>query len=78
MFEVANLEESDVVFEDAKVDVYDVLDHDDVVITEFVVNDSIVAGWHLTKMLPVIRLLLPVKKPLKKPIMVILTLLAIA
>ena len=40
---------SDVVFEDAQVDVCDVLDHDDVKITEFVVNDSIVAGSHLTK-----------------------------
>ena len=35
VFEVANLEESDV---------YDILDHDDVRVTEFVVNDSIVAG----------------------------------
>ena len=36
MFEVANVEESDVVFEDAQVDVLmcDVLDHDDVKITE--------------------------------------------
>ena len=49
VFEVANLEESDVVFEDAPVDVCDVLDHDDVKITEFVVNDSVVAGSHLTK-----------------------------
>ena len=49
MFEVANLEEGDVVFEDAQVDVCDVLDHDDVRITEFVVNDSIVAGSLLTK-----------------------------
>ena len=49
MFEVANVEESDVVFEDAQVDVYDVLDHDDVKITEFVVNDSVVAGSYLTK-----------------------------
>ena len=49
MFEVANLEESDVVFEDAQVDVYDVLDHDDVKITGFVVNDSVLAGSHLTK-----------------------------
>ena len=49
VFEVANVEESDVVFEDAQVDVCDVLDHDDVKITEFVVNDSIVAGSHLTK-----------------------------
>ena len=48
VFEVANVEESDVVFEDAQVDVCDVLDHDDVKITEFVVNDSIVAGSHLT------------------------------
>ena len=29
MSEVANFEESDVVFEDAQVDVYDVFDHDD-------------------------------------------------
>ena len=49
VFEVANVEESDVVFEDAQVDVCDVLDHDDVKITEFVVNDSIVAGSHLIK-----------------------------
>ena len=49
MFEVANLEETDVVFEDAQVDVCDVLDHDDVRITEFVVNDSVAAGSHLTK-----------------------------
>ena len=49
MFEVANLEESDVVFEDAQVVVCDVLDHDDVTITEFVINDSVVAGSHLTK-----------------------------
>ena len=49
VFEVANVEESDVVFEDAQVDVCDVLDHDDVKITGFVVNDSIVAGSHLTK-----------------------------
>ena len=49
VFEVANVEESDVVFEDAQVDVCDVLDHDDVKITELVVNDSIVAGSHLTK-----------------------------
>ena len=49
VFEVANLEESDVVFKDAQVDVYDVLDHDDVKITGFVVNDSVVAGSHLTK-----------------------------
>ena len=49
VFEVANVEESDVVFEDAQVDVCDVLDHDDVKITEFVVNDSEVAGSHLTK-----------------------------
>ena len=39
MFEVANLEESDVAFGDAQVDVGDVLEHD----------DSIVAGSHLTK-----------------------------
>ena len=37
------------VFEDAQVDVYDVLDHNDVKITEFIVNDSVVAGSHLTK-----------------------------
>ena len=49
VFEVANLEESDEVFENAQVYVYDVLDHDDVKITEFVVNDSIVAGSNLTK-----------------------------
>jgi len=49
VFEVANVEESDVVFEDAQVDVCDVLDHDDVKITEFVVNDSVVAGSHSTK-----------------------------
>ena len=49
VFEVANLEESDVVFEDAQVDECDVLDRDDVRITEFVVNDSVVAGSHLTK-----------------------------
>ena len=49
MFEVANLEESDDVFEDAQVDVCDVLDHDDVKITESVVNDSIVSSSHLTK-----------------------------
>ena len=48
VLEVANLEESDVVFKDAQVDVCDVLDHDDVKITEFVVSDSIVAGSHLT------------------------------
>ena len=49
VFEVANVEESDVVFEAAQVDVCDVLVHDDVEITEFVVNDSIVAGSYLTK-----------------------------
>ena len=49
VFEVANVEESDVAFEDAQVDVCDVLDHDDVKITEFVVNDSIAVGSHLTK-----------------------------
>ena len=49
VFEVANVEESDVVFEDAQVDVCDVLDHNDVNVTEFVVNDSIVTGSHLTK-----------------------------
>ena len=49
VFEVANVEESDVVFEDAQVDVCNVLDQDDVMITEFVVNDSVVAGSHLTK-----------------------------
>ena len=49
MFEVANVEESDLVFEDAQVDMCDGLDHDDVKITEFVVNDSVVAGSHLTK-----------------------------
>ena len=43
MFEVANVEESDLVFEDAQVDMCDGLDHDDVKITEFVVNDSVVA-----------------------------------
>ena len=50
-FEVANVEESDVAFEDAQVaiDVCDVLDHVDVKITEFVVNDSVVAGSHSTK-----------------------------
>ena len=48
MFQVVNVEESHVVFEDAQVDVCDVLDHD-VTITEFVGNDSIVAGSHLTK-----------------------------
>ena len=51
VFEVANLEESDVVFEDAPVDVRDVLDHDDVRVTEFLVNDSTVAGSHLTKII---------------------------
>ena len=49
MFEVANLEESDIVFESAKVDVCDVLDHDDVEITEAVVIDSVVASSHLTE-----------------------------
>ena len=49
VFEVANLEESDDVFGDAQVDVCDVLDHDDVKITESVVNDSIVSSSHLTK-----------------------------
>ena len=49
VFEVANVEQSDVAFEDAQVDLCDVLDHDDVKITEFVVNDSMVAGSHLTK-----------------------------
>lgn len=49
VFEVANVEESDVVFEDAQVDVRDVLDHDDVKNTELVVNDSVVAGSHSTK-----------------------------
>ena len=48
VFEVANVEESDVAFEDAQ-DLCDVLDHDDVKITQFVVNDSEVAGSHLTK-----------------------------
>ena len=37
------------VFEDAQVDVCDVLDHDDVTITEFVGYNSKVAGSHLTK-----------------------------
>ena len=45
----ANVEESDMVFEDPQVDAYDVLDHDDVKITEFIVNDSVVAGSHLSK-----------------------------
>ena len=49
VFEVANVEEVDVVFEDAQVDLCDVLDHDDVKITELLVNDSEVAGSHLTK-----------------------------
>ena len=49
MFEVAKPEESDDVFEDAQVDVCDVLDRDDVKITESVVNDSIVSSSHLTK-----------------------------
>ena len=48
VFEVANLEESDVVFKDAQVDVCDVLDHDDVKSTEFVGNDPLVAGSHVT------------------------------
>ena len=47
--EVANVEESNVVFEDAQVDVYDLLDRDDLKITEFVVNDSVVASSHFTK-----------------------------
>ena len=38
VFEIANLEESDVVFEDAQVDACEVLDHDDVRVTEFVVR----------------------------------------
>ena len=37
------------VFEDAQVVVCDVLDPHDITITELVVNDSIVAGSHLTK-----------------------------
>ena len=75
MFKVVNLEESDVLFKDAQVDVCDVLDHDDVWITEFVVNDSIVAGLHLTKNVPVkFSLLLAIKKLLEKPIMAMLTL----
>ena len=49
VFEVANVEESDVVFEDAEVDACDFLDHDDVKMTEFVVNDSVVAGSLSTK-----------------------------
>ena len=49
VFEVANPEESDMVFEDAPVDVCDVLDVDDIRVTEFVADDSIVAGSHLTK-----------------------------
>ena len=49
VFEVANLEESDDVFEEAQVDVCDVLDHADVKITESVVNDSMVSSSHLTK-----------------------------
>jgi len=36
VFEVANLEESDVVFEDAQVDACYGLNHDDVGVTEFV------------------------------------------
>ena len=44
LFEVANVEESDVASEDAQVDVCDVLDHDDVKITEFVVNDWFAFG----------------------------------
>ena len=32
------------VFEDAQLDECDVLDHDDVKMTEFVVNNSVVAG----------------------------------
>ena len=75
MFKVVNLEESDVAFKDAQVDVCEVLDHDDVWITEFVVNDSIVAGLHLTKNVTVkFRLLLAIKKLLEKPIMAMLTL----
>ena len=51
MFEVANLEESDIVFKSAKVGVCDVWDHDDVEVTEAVVIDSvyIVASSHLTE-----------------------------
>ena len=44
VFEVANLEESNVIFEDAQVDGCSVLDNEDVRTTEFVANDSIVAG----------------------------------
>ena len=44
VFEVAvNLEESDVIFEDAEVDVCDLLDHDSK-LAESVVNDSIVVS----------------------------------
>ena len=43
---------ANVVFEDIPGDVCDVLDHDDVRVTEFLVNDSIVAGSHLTKNIP--------------------------
>ena len=51
MFEVANLEESDIVLKSAKVGVCDVWDHDDVEVTEAVVIDSvyIVASSHLTE-----------------------------
>ena len=49
VFEVANLEKSDDVFEDAQVDVCDVLNHDDVKITESVVNDFVVASSILTQ-----------------------------
>ena len=49
VLEVAKVEKSDIDFENTQEDVCDVLDHDDVTITEFVVNDSVVAGSHLTK-----------------------------
>ena len=49
VFEVASVEESDVVFENAQVDVCDVLDHNDAKVTEFVVNDSLVAGSNFSK-----------------------------
>ena len=44
MFEVVNLEESDVIFENAQVDVCDVLDQDDIKSAESVISDSIVVG----------------------------------
>lgn len=44
VFEVVNLEESDVILEDAQVHICDILNHDDGKTVESVINHSIVVG----------------------------------